>query len=382
VEGRTGFDNLIKYVANRLVQSDIGVDAESKSMTPADVAKLIEAFSTSSQRDVALYRKLGGICMKMKPADFTVDDIALILEGFERAGLRDKSLIRHMGAIIQSGLAKDCTPRGIGSLASSLVAGGASEGAALRTLSALAQRIPASEYTAESLGIIWTAFAAAEIRDPPLYRFISSCIEAMDDSLFDANMVARIARAAAKSGMPANDPIYEKLVSAAASLRCSAYTPDTASRIVSAFADGSPQSDKLFKYFALVLKKMDAWTFDIDSVAMVVGAYKRAGQFDASLFARLSTVLQQVLCCASSLSHHSSHHSSLSLSLSILFHLCLCLIMPYTYIYIYYTNIYASDCKMLHDVQGKTRISYNFLQEYLIIQMPVVARDGTSVLSF
>jgi len=294
VEGRMGFDNLIKYVANRLVQSDITVDAESKSMTPADVAKLVEAFSTSSQRDVALYRKLGGICMKMKPADFTVDDIALILEGFERAGLRDKSLIRHMGAIIQSGLAKDCTPRGIGSLASSLVAGGASEGAALRTLSALAQRIPASEYTAESLGIIWTAFAAAEIRDPPLYRFISSCIEAIDDSLFDANMVARIARAAAKSGMPANDPIYEKLVSASASLRCSAYTPDTASRIVSAFAAGSPQSEKLFKYFALVLKKMDAWTFDIDSVAMVVGAYKRAGHIDTSLFARLSTVLQQI----------------------------------------------------------------------------------------
>lgn len=71
VEGRTGYENLIKYIANRLVQSDVAVDAEAKSMTPADVAKLIEVLSIYSQRDVALYRKLGGISMKMKPADFT-----------------------------------------------------------------------------------------------------------------------------------------------------------------------------------------------------------------------------------------------------------------------------------------------------------------------
>lgn len=323
VQGRQGYDNLVKFAANRLLQGDISVAAEARSLVPSDVAMMVEAFGASSQRDVALYRKLAGICMQMPPSGFSVDDIAHILEGFEKGGVRDKSLMRHMASILQSGPPKTFTARGIGSLASSLVSGGALEDA-FRALSAAAQKLPNEDFTPESLGVIWTAFAMAEIRDPPLYRYLSQVARKMDGALFDAETVARISRAAAKCGMPAGEGLFAKLAEVAISLRCSAYTPETAARIVAAFADGAPQSDRLFKYLALVIKKMDGWTFDIDTVAMIVAAYKRSSHMDTSLFARLSTILQQVppppsLPLPTPLCSHTFLSSSSPLSLSFCF---------------------------------------------------------------
>lgn len=61
---------------------------------------------------------------------------------------------------------------------------------------------------------------------------------------------------------------------------------------------------------SLVVKKMDAWTFDMESVACLVDAYSKAAMRDTELFARLSTILQQVRLLISSLLFCLSIYSS------------------------------------------------------------------------
>jgi len=301
VQGRTGYENLVKFVASRFLHSDLGIQEEAKSMSPADVASLVEGFA-ASQRDATLYRKLSSVCMQMPAELFSVDDIAHILEGFDKSGFRDKALLRHMASILQSGSAHTFTAHGIGSLASSLASGNTLDDAAFRALSAAAQKLTVDDYTPESLGVMMAAFSCSDLRDPPLFRHLTEVVRQLDASGFDGETVARIAWAASKSGKSAEPALWEKLGEVVVSLRCSAYTPDSAARIVLAFAEGAPDNERVFKYLSLVVKKMDAWTFEIDTVAALADSYSRAGHMDESLFARLSTVMQQIDAVSFSLS--------------------------------------------------------------------------------
>jgi len=292
VKGRSGFENLIKFAASRLLHSDLRIVQEAQDMQPSHVARLVEAFS-GGQRDPTLYRKLAGICMQMPPSAFTVDDIAHILEGFDVAGVRDKGLLRHMAAILQSLPSKTYTARGIGSLASSLATGGALDDAAFRSLSFAAQQLTPEEYSADTLSVIMVAFASAEMRDPKLFRHIATVIDSLEMGALDAEIIARISRSASKLGIR-DEAVYGKLGEAVLSLKCSAYSPDTVGRIAGAFSESTVHKDRVFKYLALVIKKMDAWTFEMEHIASLVEAYSRAHMLDTALFARLSTILQQM----------------------------------------------------------------------------------------
>jgi hypothetical protein len=247
VRGRVGYDNLLKFVASRVLQADLSIKNEAQSLQPSHIATLVEALALV-QRDPSVYRKLAGICMQMQPSLFCIEDITMILEGFDQAGVRDKALLRHMANILHSLPVTSYTATSVGSLASTLTAGGAMDDAVYRTLSHATQQLPATVFTPDTLGVVMSAFASVDKRDSRLFRHLSDVAQALNMSEYTAENIARIASAAARAGVSGDNVMFDMLGEAVLALRCSAYTPDTVSRIARAYTECGAKKERVFKY--------------------------------------------------------------------------------------------------------------------------------------
>lgn len=292
VVGRAGFDSLVLFAANRVLQSGKKFLGDSASCEPAAVASLIKTFVRAGQRDPLLYRQLAMACHQIPAERWSVDAMAETLGWLHKVNVRDNVLLRHFSTVLQQLPVKALSPEGVARISGALVEVGVHDEAVFRRLSMAVLQLPAHEFSAGAVSSILYSFVRAGLKDPAMLQRISEVVQQLDVTAMSADGVTRTL--AALTMAKRRDPkLLEHMGKAIMHLGGDAFTPKQMGVVARGLAEAGVRNEEVLGHLAGAALRMEPWAFDVEAVALIVAAYAKVEVRDTALFGRLSTVLQQ-----------------------------------------------------------------------------------------
>ena len=294
IQNRSGYDTLLLFVANRIVQGGMNLAVEAQTCTPQTVSMLLKCLRASGQNDMLLYRQLSSLVQLIPHDRFDLGSLAAVMEGFLDANVRDPSLVRFVGAVLQRLDLSRASAEDVAAMLSALSKMPQDE-VSFRRLSRAVLALPDDAFTLEPTGIILDAFASARLRDLSLFRKLSAVVLRQEPTAFAAADIMRVVSAAAAFGSDAQAKrLMVYMDTALLALPDKNLSPEQIGRIALAYAEvGGPNDRQVLQRLSAAAMTLEPWALDIASISYIVKAFSMLNQWDQALFARMSTVLQQ-----------------------------------------------------------------------------------------
>lgn len=159
IQNRSGYDTLLLFVANRIVQGGMDLVNEAKTCTPETVSTLLKCMASSGQRDMLLFRQLSSLVQLIPSDRFTLGSLAAVMENFLKVNLQDASLMRFVGSMLQQLDLSLATAEDIAAMLSALLRAHVQDEVSFRRLSRAVLSMPDETFSAKPAGIILDAFA-------------------------------------------------------------------------------------------------------------------------------------------------------------------------------------------------------------------------------
>jgi len=292
VADRPGFDSLLLFAANRVLQGGPKFLEDSARCPPASLAALIRVFVKAGQRDPLLYRQLATACHRVPAERWSVDDMAEVLGWLRLANVRDPVLLRHFSSVLQQLPVRALSPAGIARMAGALVDVGVHDEAVFRRLSLAVLQLPGPDFSGPSVASILHSFVRAGLRDPAMLQRLSQLAQGLEPGSLSAEDVTRVMGALTQAGRK-DKALLRHMGAAILAHGGEAYSPRQMGVVARALTEAGVQHQPVLTHLAAAMLRMEPWAFDVEAVALIVDAYARSNALDTALFGRLSTVLQQ-----------------------------------------------------------------------------------------
>jgi len=296
IQNRTGYDTLLLFVANRIVQGGMDLVNEAQTCAPETVTMLVKCMTASGQRDKLLLRQLSSLVQLIPAERFTLGSLAVVMESFLEVDFKDAGLMRFIGAVLQQLDLTEASAEEAAAMVSALSKAQLQDEVSFRRLSRAVQSIPDSAFTPSSTAVILEAFAKAKLREVALFRKLSAVVLQHDATLFTSADISRVVTAAAAFGSDAKASALMKHMDTAL-LACAKneVSPQHIGIIAASYAEvGGPADPQVLERLAGAAMTLEPWVLDTHDIALIVKAFSTLHEWDNALFARMSTILQQV----------------------------------------------------------------------------------------
>lgn len=291
VEGRQGYDTLVLFAANRILQGGPSLVGDATKLDPGAVAVVVGAMARSGHRDPLLYRQLMGVCRHIPAERYSMESMAAILDGLREVGVRDTQLVRQFSGVLQRMPVAAVSPAGIACMANALAGAGAHDDAAFRRLSAAVMQLPGESFSAEAVGLILDAFARSNTRDAAILRRLSHLAQGLDPETLTPTDITRIVAALARAEIR-DEALLTHMGAALMRSKVAELTADQIGVLAAAYAKAGVRDEAVLSYLAVAALRLEPWAFDMPTVARIVDAFAALDTWDQALFGRLATVLQ------------------------------------------------------------------------------------------
>jgi hypothetical protein len=296
IQNRSGYDTLLLFVANRIVQGGMDLVKEAQTCTPETVTMLVKALSPSGQRDKLLLRQLSNLLQLIPPERFTLGSLAVVMESFLETNFKDPSLTRFTGAVLQQLQLAEASADDVAAMLAALSKAPVQDEVSFRRLSRAVQSMPDSAFTPSTTAVILEAFATAKLREVALFRKLSGVLLQHDATLFTSADISRVVTAAAAFGSDAKGAALMRHMDTAL-LACAKtqVSPQHIGIIAASYAEvGGPSNPHVLEWLSGAAMTLEPWVLDPRDMALIVKAFSILHEWDTALFARMSTILQQV----------------------------------------------------------------------------------------
>ena len=289
VEGRQGYDTLVLFAANRILQGGPSLVGDATKLDPGAVAVVVGAMARSGHRDPLLYRQLMGVCRHIPAERYSMESMAAILDGLREVGVRDTQLVRQFSGVLQRMPVAAVSPAGIACMANALAGAGAHDDAAFRRLSAAVMQLPGESFSAEAVGLILDAFARSNTRDAAILRRLSHLAQGLDPETLTPTDITRIVAALARAEIR-DEALLTHMGAALMRSKVAELTADQIGVLAAAYAKAGVRDEAVLSYLAVAALRLEPWAFDMPTVARIVDAFAALDTWDQALFGRLATV--------------------------------------------------------------------------------------------
>jgi hypothetical protein len=296
IQNRSGYDTLLLFVANRIVQGGMDLVKEAQTCTPETVTMLVKALSPSGQRDKLLLRQLSNLLQLIPPERFTLGSLAVVMDSFLETNFKDPSLTRFTGAVLQQLQLAEASADDVAAMVAALSKAPVQDEVSFRRLSRAVQSMPDAAFTPSTTAVILEAFATAKLREVALFRKLSGVLLQHDATLFTSADISRIVTAAAAFGSDAKAAALMRHMDTAL-LACAKtqVSPQHIGIIAASYAEvGGPSNPQVLEWLSGAAMALEPWVLDPRDMALIVKAFSILHEWDTALFARMSTILQQV----------------------------------------------------------------------------------------
>ena len=295
IQNRSGYDTLLLFVANRIVQGGMDLVSEARSCAPETVTMLVKCMASSGQRDMLVFRQLSNLVQLIAPERFKLGSLAAVTDAFLDVGVKDAGLLRFVGAVLQQLDLSEASAEDVAAMLSALSRVQLQDEVSFRRLSRAVVMMPDSAFSAQPAAVILEAFAKAKVRDVALFRKLSAVMLEQEAADFTSDDMMRVVTAAAafRSDSTAK-ALMNHMDAALLATSKNEVSAQHIGVIAAAYAEvGGPSNAQVLSMLSGAAMTLEPWVLDIEGMALIVKAYSTLNEWDLPLFARMSTVLQQ-----------------------------------------------------------------------------------------
>ena len=272
IQNRSGYDTLLLFVANRIVQGGMDLVNEARTCSPRTVTVLVRCMASSGQRDMQVYRQLSNLVQLIPPERFTLGSLAQVMQGFLEVKVKDAGLLRFAGAVLQQLDLSHAVAEDIAAMLSALCEVQMQDLVAFRRLSRAVIALPDSAFLPQPTSIILDAFARAKIRDVALFRKLSVVALQHEPASFSPDDMMRILRAASAFGSdPTAKALMKHMDTALLATPKNEMSPRHIGAIALSYAEvGGPSDGEVMRKLAAAAMTLEPWVLDVDAMAKIV----------------------------------------------------------------------------------------------------------------
>ena len=221
-----------------------------------NVANIVNAFACTNVRNDELFRRLAGVAVELRPADYTPQAVAIILNAYARAAVFDAALFDYL-ALTALGMDPALfSAQHVANIANALAKADYKDPVLLKYLSSTAQAIPGRSFSMQAVANILSCYSHFGVRDEALYAYLSRALK-------EDIQVAGAQPGGGFSSSAAGAAVHTVQAMGAAAL----------GNIIKSLARAQYQDATLFASLSSAVLRMPSSSFDAQAVSDIVSAW-------------------------------------------------------------------------------------------------------------